>query len=260
MHSAVAKWLRVLTEPNSGLLAAGSVSGVTYQRIEPIYISRMGASVAFGEALALGLASGPACLAACGPALVPTLLTTRPGLKPNAGFLFSFLGARLLGYLIFAVVAWELGALVSVPPRPRVLLLGAVNISLASVLLGYAYVARHQCVEGCQGSRLVQIETRKDRRVGGAAVLGLLTGLNLCPPFLTVGVRAAQLGSAAQAILFFTSFFVGTSAWFVPFTGFSCITRNQGVITVARMTMVLIAFYYLALGVAMLIGRKAYGY
>lgn len=220
----------------------------------------MGASFACGEALALGLASGPACLGACAPALVPTLLTTRAGLKPHAGFLFSFLGARLLGYLIFAVVAWELGALVSLPPRPRVLLMGAVNVSFACVLLGYAYFTRHHCAEGCQGSRLVQIETRKDRRVAGAAVLGLLTGLNLCPPFLTAGVRAAQLGSAVQAILFFTSFFVGTSAWFVPFTGFSCIVRNQGVITVARMAMVLIAFYYLALGVTMLMGRRAYGY
>jgi hypothetical protein len=188
------------------------------------------------------------------------LLTTRSGLKPNAGFLFSFLGARLLGYLLFALVAWELGTLVSLPPRPRVLLMGAVNVLLACVLLGYAYFARHNCAEGCQSSRLVQIHSPKDRGAAGAAALGLLTGLNLCPPFVAAGVRAAQLGSVVQALLFFTSFFVGTSTWFVPFAGFSCIARSQGVITVARMTIVLIALYYLALGVTMLFGRKAYGY
>jgi sulfite exporter TauE/SafE len=220
----------------------------------------MGSSAAFGEALALGLASGPACLAACGPVLVPSLLTTRSGLKPNARFLFSFLGARLLGYLLFAFVAWELGALVSLPPRPRVLLMGAVNVSLACVLFGYAYFTRHNCAEGCQSSRLVQITISKNRGVAGAAVLGLLTGLNLCPPFVAAGVRAAELGSVVQALLFFASFFVGTSAWFLPFAGFSCIARNQGVITVARMTMVLIALYYLALGITMLMGRKTYGY
>jgi hypothetical protein len=36
--------------------------------------------------------------------------------------------------------------------------------------------------------------------------------------------------------------------------------RNEAVITVARMAMVLIALYYLCLGVAMLVGKRVYGY
>ena len=91
-------------------------------------------------------------------------------------------------------------------------------------------------------------------------MLGLLTGLSLCPPFVAAGFRAAQLGSVIQALLFFLFFFAGTTVWFVPFAGFGCIVRNQAVITVARMTMALIAVYYLLLGIAMLMGRKAYGY
>lgn len=226
---------------------------------KPIF-SRMPAPVVFGEALALGLASGPACIAACGPVLVPSLLTEGAGWRPHARYLSSFMGARLLGYLLFAAVAWELGALVSLPSTARVFLIGAVNVLLACVLLWYAYSARHICGKATSGSKLVNIEGTKDRRAAGAAALGLLTGLNLCPPFLAAGVRAAELGSVAQALLFFTAFFVGTSLWFVPFAGFSCIARNQAVITVARMTMVLIALYYLSLGIAMLMGRKAYGY
>jgi sulfite exporter TauE/SafE len=220
----------------------------------------MAAAAAFAEALALGLASGPACMAACGPVLVPSLLTTRPGLRHNSNFLFFFLGARLLGYLLFAVSAWELGMLISLPPKVRVLLMGTVNVSLAGVLLWYSFSARRNCGQACPSSKLVQIDGPKDHTAIGAAGLGLLTGLNLCPPFVTAGVRAAELGSVAQALLFFTAFFVGTSAWFVPFAAFSCITRNQGVMTVARMAMVLIALFYLSLGFAMLIGRKIYGY
>jgi hypothetical protein len=219
----------------------------------------MAAAAALGEALALGLASGPACMAACGPVLVPSLLTTRPGLKPNSGFLFSFLAARLLGYLLFAVVAWELGMLIALPPRFRVLLMGAVDVALAGVLLWYAYAARHDCSGMCPSSKLVQIDRPNNRTALGAAGLGLLTGLNLCPPFVTAGVRAAELGSLLQALLFFAAF-LGTSAWFVPFAAFSCVARNQGVLIVARMAMVLIALFYLSLGIAMLIGRKAYGY
>jgi sulfite exporter TauE/SafE len=219
----------------------------------------MGASVVFGEALVLGLASGPACIAACGPVLVPSLLTERTGLRPHARYLSVFLGARLAGYLLFAVVAWELGALVSLPPVPRVLLMGAVNVLLACVLLWYAYSARHICGPSCSDSKLVNIDATKNRRAGAAA-LGLLTGLSLCPPFVAAGVRAAEMGSVIQALLFFFFFFLGTSVWFMPFISFGCIARNEAVITVARLAMALIALYYLSLGIAMLIGRKAYGY
>jgi len=55
-------------------------------------------------------------------------------------------------------------------------------------------------------------------------------------------------------------FFVGTSAWFVPFVGLGCFVRNEAVTTVARMAMVLIALYYAYLGLAILLGRKVYGY
>ena len=103
-------------------------------------------SVHFGEALVLGLASGPTCIAACGPVLVPSLLTERAGFRPHARYLSVFLGARLAGYLLFAAVAWEIGALVSLPPGPRVLLMGAVNVLLASVLLWYAWSAKISAV------------------------------------------------------------------------------------------------------------------
>src|ERR1039458_8004101 len=99
----------------------------------------MAASVVFGEALALGLASGPACIAACGPVLVPSLLTEHKGFRPHFRYLSAFLGSRLLGYLLFAVVAWELGLLASLLPTPRLLMMGAVYVLLAVVLLCYSF-------------------------------------------------------------------------------------------------------------------------
>lgn len=213
-----------------------------------------------GEALVLGLASGPACIAACGPVLVPSLLTERAGFRPHARYLFTFLTARLLGYMIFAVVAWELGALISLPSSSRMLITGVVYLLIACVLIWYAYSARRSCAQPCAQSKLVQIGESRTRGLAGAASLGLLTGLNLCPPFLVAGIRAAQLGSMAAALVFFAAFFVGTSVWFIPFISLGCIVRNQAVITVARMAMVLIALYYLSMGIAILLGKKSYGY
>lgn len=213
-----------------------------------------------GEALALGLASGPACIAACGPIVVPSLLTERAGLRPHLRYLSVFLATRLLGYMFFAVVAWELGALASMLPAPRLLMMGVVYVLLAGVLLWYAYAARRSCVQPCADSKLVQIGENRNRGIAGAASLGFLTGLNLCPPFVAAGIRAAQLGSMAAAMLFFAVFFLGTSVWFVPFISLGGITRNQAVLTVARMAMALIALYYLSMGIAMLLGKKTYGY
>jgi hypothetical protein len=157
-------------------------------------------------------------------------------------------------------VAWELGTLALLLPASRILLVGAVNVTLSGVLFWYSYSAKHVCGHGCSESRLVTIGATVSHRVNGAAVLGLLTGLSLCPPFVAAGFRAAQLSSVLQALLFFTLFFVGTSVWFVPYVSLGCVVRNQAVVTVARMAMVLIAIYYLASGIAMLAGRKIYGY
>ncbi|MGA2905719.1 MAG: sulfite exporter TauE/SafE family protein [Candidatus Korobacteraceae bacterium] len=220
----------------------------------------MAESFIFGEALVLGLASGPACMASCGPVVVPSLLAKPAGLRLNTRYLSTFLGARFLGYLLFAAVAWGLGTLISLPPAPRLLVVGVIHLLLACVLLWYAYSAGHACVPSCPGSELVTVGAARKRTVSGAAALGFLTGFSLCPPFVAAGLRAAQLGSVAAALLFFAVFFVGTSVWFVPFVGLGCVQRNEAVTTVARMAMVLIALYYAWLGLAILLGRKAYGY
>jgi hypothetical protein len=176
-----------------------------------------------------------------------------------AAYLSVFLSARLLGYLLFAVAAWQLGALVSIPPGPRILLTAAVNVLLAGGLVWYA-ISGPSHAHACAAPKLVHIGGSQPRRIAGPAALGLLTGLNLCPPFVAAGVRAAQAASMLQALLFFAFFFVGTSVWFVPFTVMGCVARNDAVLTVARMTMVLVALYYLILGISLFAGGKTYGY
>ncbi len=181
----------------------------------------------FGEALVLGLSSGPACIVSCGPVLVPSLLAERAGVRLSTRYLSTFLGARFLGYLLFAAVAWELGALVVLPPAPRLLMVGVVHVLLAGVLLWYAYSVGHARAQSCPGSELVTIGRVRKRGMSGPAALGFLTGLSLCPPFVIAAMRAAELDSVAAALLFFAVFFVGTSVWFVPFVSLGCVRRPK---------------------------------
>jgi sulfite exporter TauE/SafE len=215
--------------------------------------------VTLGEAVALGIASGPVCLAACGPVLVPTLLAGNRGIRPAANYLTVFLAARLIGYLLFAAIAWQLGTLISLPAGPRLLLTAAVYTLLAIALLWYAWSSRLTPAHACAVPKLVHIGDPAPHQIAAPAALGLLTGLNLCPPFLAAGIRAAQSASMMQALAFFALFFIGTSVWFVPFTAIGCVARNEAVITVARITMGLVALYYLFLGISLFAGGRIYG-
>lgn len=207
----------------------------------------------------LGLASGPVCVASCGPVLVPSLLAERSGLRSNSRYLSLFLGTRLIGYLLFALVAAQIGHLAALPAAASVPVSGVVHILLAVVLLVYARNVGKACATGPCVSQLVSIGADRHHGVPGAAVLGLLTGISLCPPFVAAGIRAAELGSVPIALGFFFAFFIGTSVWFLPFVSLSCVRRNEAVITVARMAMVLIAVYYGYAGAAMLLGRNVHG-
>jgi hypothetical protein len=161
--------------------------------------------------------------------------------------------------MLFAAIAWELGVLVSLPPALRFLVYGGVHLLLGLALFWYAYAIGRGCARACAASRLVSIGPAGKRGVPGAAVLGFLTGVSLCPPFVAAGLRAAELGSLVAALLFFAVFFVATTLWFVPFVGLGCVRRNASVIFVARAAMVLIASYYALAGIAILMGRRIYG-
>jgi hypothetical protein len=93
----------------------------------------------------------------------------------------------------------------------------------------------------------------------GALALGFLTGINLCPPFLVAGLRAAQLEHLWAALLFFVCFFAGTAIWFLPFLSMGFVQRTPAVVTVARMVAVMLACWYGFSGISILIERTMYG-
>jgi len=207
--------------------------------------------IAAAEATALGLASGPACLASCGPALLPWMVAERPGWRRGVALLALFLGGRLAGYLAFAVLAGLLGA--AIPAGARALTFAFAHLGLAAVLIVYGLRPPH-----CRHApELVSITPR--RRAWTPLLLGLFTGLNICPPFFVAATRAAETGSVAGAAGFFLAFFLGTAVWFLPFAAVGALRVAETVAAVARYTLLALAAYYGYLGVLGLIRRFIYG-
>ncbi len=200
-----------------------------------------------GEPLLLGFSSGLACLAACGPILLPWLAAAGAGWGGTTARLAGFLAGRLAGYLGFAVVAWALGLALPLAPRSGIVLAAVVDVALGAMLAFYA-VRPVRPVGPCGPM------ARRTPRGIGPVVLGLLTGLNLCPPFVAAAVRAAQTHSLPAALGFFALFFAGTLVWFLPFLGVGAVRRFTAVPTVARFTAGLVAVYYGGRGIVTLTG------
>jgi hypothetical protein len=209
----------------------------------------------FADAALLGLASGPACLASCGPVLLPSLAAGGTGIGGTARTLGTFLSGRLAGYLGFSVLAWGAGLVAPTAPCQRTLLFGLIDLALAATLAVYAQGTR-RCAAAARPSRLVSIGERA--RPWAPPALGLLTGLSLCPPFLVAGARAAEMRSLPAAVAFFVVFFLGTAVWSLPllFTGW--LRWLPAVADVARIVLFLLAAWYAYLGIISLAWRLSH--
>jgi len=208
----------------------------------------------------LGLATGPVCLATCGPVVVPWIMVQPQGVRGHSRQLLLFLAARLAGYLVFACAAWLVGSAIPHSWTGRSWLMGGIQILLAAALVVYAAGWPHRrCAVAKTTANLVQIGEAPVTKRSGALALGFLTGINLCPPFLVAGVRAAQLAHLSAALLFFFCFFAGTAVWFIPFLSLGFLKRTPAVVAVARMVAVLLAFWYGFSGVSILIERTFHG-
>ncbi len=216
------------------------------------------------EALLLGLSSGLACVASCGPVLLPWLVVEGRPLRGTASLLAVFLAGRLVGYVAFSVVAWMIGLALAVRGAPRSLAFGLSYLGLSVVLLANA--AHTPEAKACEGPcpRVKEIERerslRRTFRSLTPAVLGLLTGLAVCPPFVAATLRAAERQSLFGAMSFFLLFFCGTSVWFFPFVAVGKLRPGETLLGIARIATAIVGIWYGYLGATSVAGRLWHGW
>jgi len=204
------------------------------------------------EALVFGLVSGPVCLLSCLPVLLPWLTVRQQSAARSASLLGSFLAGRLVAYLLFGSLAWSLGLLVSAQSQQHAVIYGLAHLTVAGTLFYEAWKFRK--------ARPGSGESKPNSADAAApAILGLLTGLNLNPPFIAAGLQASSAPTLEEALVFFMLFFVGTSVWFLPFAAMRWIPRSAKLLTVARYAVLLMACYFFCLGLIELGSLVAHG-
>jgi sulfite exporter TauE/SafE len=211
--------------------------------------------------LLLGLASGTTCLAFCAPVLVTYLLHEGSGVRQNLATLLMFLGGRLGGYALFALLAWALGSLLlgattGASVGYQRLLIGAAYAGLAVLLLVGVLRRRAPAPGACAlaGARATLSRWPRLRRELLPLGMGFLAGLKVCPPLLLAFTDAASSGTLLGSLVLFLTFFVGTSLYFIPLSLLGAFKRVASLRTVGQLAAVIVALYYLVAGSMLLAG------
>jgi hypothetical protein len=200
------------------------------------------------EGFLLGIASGSACLAYCAPVLVPYLLGEGDTVRRSAVAVGGFLAGRFAGYLLFALLAWGTHRTIIESLPHRTAMVGVITMALALLLVLYGITGR---AGRCQAASAHAVPDRVllSHPLLLPMLLGLLTGVSLCPPFLMAFGGAIQLPALWQSLLFFAAFFVGTSVYLAPLPLVGRAGRHEVVKTVGRLAAGVVGLFYLYSGV-----------
>ncbi|MGE5397272.1 MAG: sulfite exporter TauE/SafE family protein [Chitinophagales bacterium] len=201
----------------------------------------------------LGLASGTVCLATCLPVLFPLLLGEGSDTRQNYFLLGKFLSGRLVGYMLFGLIAGVFSQLLNGTGPARELILGAVDAILSILMIVYGFSRpREVCAGKAMNWSVAKGFSRWPELL--PTVLGFLTGLSLCPPFLLALAGASNSRTIIGSMLFFLAFFFGTCLYFIPMPVIGLANRFQTLKIIGRLAAIVIAVYYLYTGIILLGG------
>jgi sulfite exporter TauE/SafE len=161
------------------------------------------------EAFLLGLSTGPICLAYCAPVLAPLIVSVDgpQGFSRTTRLLGLFLVGRLAGYLCVGLVAGVVGSRLFTPGSGPV---WVVTLSMGVALLVFGLMKNFPRMKLCTLWPAGRAST------GWGIVLGFLTGLSICPPFVAAITSSTTLGAVHSSVLYFVAFFVGTAVYIPP--------------------------------------------
>lgn len=194
------------------------------------------------SALGLGVSTGVVCCAHCLPSALPFLAAGRLERTVYAKKVGIFFAGRLAGYLLVGMVIGWLGYLTlgSTGPERFGRITVYANIAIGSFLIvyGIAFLKRE--------SKLCAFLRISGNQRYGALILGFLTGINICPPFIAAAAEAYGYSSILNGITYFFFFFLGTSIYLLPLFLFTFLRKHQRTIQVlCRITLLIMGGYFI---------------
>uniref|UniRef100_A0A7V6CMX4 Urease accessory protein UreH-like transmembrane domain-containing protein n=1 Tax=candidate division WOR-3 bacterium TaxID=2052148 RepID=A0A7V6CMX4_UNCW3 len=200
------------------------------------------------KAVLLGLATGYFCFGYCLPTILPYFLST-DNLKKGIKHIFFFLFGRLFGYLAFGLLFALLGkSLVQISTFHK-LIMPFLYLSLSILLFFYGFFLTFPHFSFCQ------IFKNKLSTNLSLFFVGLIVGINICPPFLISILNVIETADILKGLLYFFFFFLATTIYFFPLVFFSFLTRYRLTQIIGKISAFLAGSYFLYQGILTFIYR-----
>jgi sulfite exporter TauE/SafE len=188
----------------------------------------------FGIGFLTGLSVGIYCLGLCLPVFLPVLLSQKRDAKKSFLLVLEFSAGRLAGYVIFGLIFGWLGQLIQNRLLHTLVSLGNLWMGIVLILFALGQIDKKFC------------SFLPLKKIKWPILLGLLTGVNVCPPFLISLGYVFNLQSTVNAIVYFIAFFLGTSTYLIPSVFLGLFTRFTFIQKIARISGVVAGIYFIS--------------
>lgn len=187
--------------------------------------------------LLLGLSAGMYCFVYCVPFIAPIVVSEARGKKDTFWVVLKFIFGRLLGYLVFGAVFGYLGEKIEAPVLDFILNLALILLSLCLISHVLGLTRWKNLSSLCRGFK------KYDSKI--PLLMGVLMGVNVCPPFLMSLTYVFSLHSALRGMVYFFIFFIGTTIYFLPLLFLGCLSKQKEFQTVGRASALIVGVLFL---------------
>jgi sulfite exporter TauE/SafE len=189
----------------------------------------------FTEGFMLGITTGHICLVTCGPVYSTFLMQkNHTPFRYFTATLEISLG-RFITYLMIGAIAGLLGQQISESNREYFTIIAYV---LFSVYLLISVFRTKKCDGGCTLPKW-------NKFTEWPILLGMITGINVCPSFLLAFSRSFVLSGPVSGMMFFAAFFVGTSIFLIPLSFIGMLGKKRLFRSIARIAAVLVSIWFI---------------
>ena len=198
------------------------------------------------EGLALGLSAGVYCVGSCMVFFMPYLVVEgKRNISDNLKKISSFMAGRLIAYVAFAFAVGLIGA-----SYRNIFTAKFSNICL---IAASSFMIIYSLTHNFKDSGLCALFVRRSSLMRIPFLLGMLTGLNPCPPFLVGSARLWTLNDILLGVILFIAFFLGTSVYMLPLALVSYINRSERIRKIGAMVALVSGVWFLFMGIAGLV-------
>ncbi len=203
------------------------------------------------SALLLGLSSGIACISICLPGMVPILLGQSSSVAQSAKFVTIFLSGRWLAYLFAAVLSSILSAAVyGIVSDRKVMIITQLILGVIMLLFALGKLSS-RCFNPLKHKALRTFAKKHEYVL--PLIMGFVTSVALCPPFVSMVVQTAGEQSFWRTVALFSMFFVGTLPYFLPVPLVGLSRKNVAFKHIGRYAAIIMCIVYFYNAIKLLI-------